>query len=86
VVIVLGIVIVALSATGSSTDSAAVNDCVTKPDNDNLKVVDCGSGDASLKVVGKVENKTQAEASINSAAICKPFSTATNAYWQGEIG
>jgi hypothetical protein len=86
VVIVLGIVIVALSASGSNTDSAAVNDCVTKPNNDNLTVVDCGSGDAVLKVVGRVENKTQAEASINSAAICKPFPTAMNAYWKGKIG
>ena len=86
VMIVLGIVITALSASGSNTDSAAVNDCVTKPDNDNIKVVDCGSGDASLKVAGEVENKTQAEASLNSAAVCRPFPTATNAYWKGKIG
>jgi hypothetical protein len=85
-VVVVGIVIAALSASGSNTDSAAVNDCVTKPDNDNIKVVDCGSSDASLKVVGKVENKTQADVSLNSAAICKPFPTATNAYWKGKIG
>ena len=86
VVVVIGIIIAALGASGSNTDSAAVNDCVTKPDNDNIKVVDCGSSDAALKVVGKVENKTQAQVSINSAAICKPFPTATNAYWKGKIG
>jgi hypothetical protein len=85
-VVVIGIVIAALSAGGSSTDSAAVGDCVTKPNNDNLKVVACGSGDAALKVAGKVENKTQAEVSLNSAAICKAFPTATNAYWKGKIG
>jgi hypothetical protein len=49
-------------------------------------VVACGSGDAALKVAGKVENKTQAEVSLNSAAICKAFPTATNAYWKGKIG
>lgn len=86
VLIVIGIVITALSTGGSGADSAAVNDCVTKPNNDNINVVDCGSSDASLKVVGKVENKTQAEVSLNSAAICKPFPTATNAYWKGKIG
>ncbi|HZE31252.1 MAG TPA: hypothetical protein VE198_07425 [Actinoallomurus sp.] len=57
-----------------------------KPDHDNIKVVYCGSGDASLKVVGKVDNKTQTEVSVNSAAICKPFPTATTAYWKGKIG
>jgi hypothetical protein len=86
VLIVIGVVIAALASGGSSSDSAAVNDCVTKPDNDNIKVVDCGSAGASLKVVGKVENKTQAEVSLDSAAICKPFPSATNAYWKGKIG
>jgi hypothetical protein len=47
----------------------------TKPNNDNIQVVRCGSGDASLTVVGKVENKSQAEVILNSAAICKPFPT-----------
>jgi hypothetical protein len=83
---VLVIVIAALASSRSNPDSAAVNDCVTKPNNDSIKVVDCGSGDAALKVAGKVENKTQVDVSLHSADICKPFPTATNAYWKGKIG
>lgn len=84
--IVLGIVALALASSGSNPDSAAVNDCVTKPNNDSIKVVDCGSGDAALKVAGKVENKTQVDVSLNSAEICKPFPKTTNVYWKGKIG
>ncbi|GAB2870797.1 hypothetical protein GCM10027176_85670 [Actinoallomurus bryophytorum] len=84
--IVVGIVVAALASSGSNPDSAAVNDCVTKPNNDSIKVVGCTSGDAALKVVGKVENKTQADVSLDSAGICKPFPTATSVYWKGKIG
>lgn len=86
VVVVVGIVIVALSAKGSSPDSAKVNDCVSKPDNNSVKVVGCGDSSAAFRVAGKVEHKTQVDVSLNSAAICKPFPTATSVYWKGEIG
>jgi hypothetical protein len=86
VVVVVGIVIVALSAKGSNPDSAKVNDCVSKPDNNSVKVVGCGDSSAAFRVAGKVEHKTQVDVSLNSAAICKPFPTATSVYWKGEIG
>jgi hypothetical protein len=85
-VIVIGIALVALTARGSNPDSAKVNDCVSKPDNNSIKVVDCGGGSAAFRVAGKVEHKTQVDVSLNSAAICKPFPAATNVYWKGEVG
>jgi hypothetical protein len=86
VVVVVGIVIAALSSSGSNPDSAKVNDCVSKPDNNSVKVVGCGDSSAAFRVAGKVDHKTQVDVSLNSAAICKPFPAATTVYWKGEIG
>jgi hypothetical protein len=70
----------------SNPDSAGVNDCVTQPHGNSIKKVGCGSDKAAMRVVGKVENTTQVQVTLDSAAICKPFPTATNVYWKGEIG
>lgn len=85
-VVVAGIVVAALSTQGTSTDSAKVNDCVSKPANNSVKVVGCGDSSAAFRVAGKVEHKTQVDVSLNSAAICKPFPAATSVYWKGEVG
>lgn len=86
VLVVAGIGYAAWSAHRSNPDSAKVNDCVSKPKDDAIKVVGCGDGAAAFKVVGKVENKTQVDVSLNSARICKPFAGTTSAYWKGKIG
>jgi len=86
VVVVVGIVLAALVSNRGNPDSAKVNDCVTKPENNSIKVVDCSKSTAAYRVAGKVENKTQVDVSLNSAEICKPFPTATSAYWKGKIG
>jgi hypothetical protein len=86
VAVVAGIAIAAWASHRSSPDAAGVDDCVTKPQNDSIKVVGCESGKAAMRVVGKVENKTQVQVSLNSAEICKPFPKATNVYWRGELG
>jgi hypothetical protein len=85
-VVAVGITLAALSAQGSNPDSAKVDDCVSKPDNNSVKVVGCGDSSAAFRVAGKVEHKTQVDVSLNSATICKPFPNATSAYWKGEIG
>jgi hypothetical protein len=85
-IIVVGVAIAALTAHGSSPDSAKVNDCVTEPANNSIKVVGCGDGSAAFRVAGKVEHKTQVDASLNSGAICKPFPDATKVYWRGVVG
>jgi hypothetical protein len=86
VLLAAGIGLAAWSSNRGNPDSASVNDCVTKPENDSIKVVDCAKSSAAFRVVGKVEHKTQVDVSLNSAAICKPFPTTTNVYWKGQIG
>ncbi|MDN3359157.1 hypothetical protein [Actinomadura sp. DC4] len=86
VVVAGGITAAALGAHGSNPDSAKVNDCVSQPEDNSVKVVGCGDAAAKFRVAGKVEHKTQVDVSLNSAAICKPFPTATSAYWKGEVG
>jgi hypothetical protein len=68
-----------------AASKAKVGDCVSQEGSDDLKVVECGSSDADFKVVGRVEDKTQAEAGISA---CGPFveAGAEQAYWEGERG
>ena len=68
-----------------AANKAKVGDCVSQEGSDDLKVVECGSSDADFKVVGRVEDKTQAEAGISA---CGPFveQGAEQAYWEGERG
>lgn len=86
VVVVAGIGILAWSSSKSSPDAAGVNDCVSKSGTDSVKKVSCTDAAAAFRVVGKVEHKTQVDVSLSSGAICKPFPTATSAYWRGEVG
>jgi hypothetical protein len=74
---------------GSSASSADVGDCLSGKSIDqssdkfqeaDLEVVKCSDGDAKYKVVGKVENKTQAEATDE---VCRPFTGAELIYWEG---
>ncbi|GIJ69094.1 LppU/SCO3897 family protein [Virgisporangium ochraceum] len=68
-----------------AASKAKVGDCVSQEGSDELKVVECGSAEADFKVVGRVEDKTQAEAGISA---CGPFvdQGAEQAYWEGEQG
>ena len=86
VLVVGGIGIAAWSSSKSSPDAAGVNDCVSKSGANSIKTVSCSDSSAAFRVVGKVEHKTQAAVSINSATICKPYPTAKTAYWRGEVG
>lgn len=93
--IVIGIVVVAVIGFGvraaidyfdkDAANKAKVGDCVAQEGSDDVKVVECGSSDADFKVVGRVEDKTQAEAGISA---CGPFveQGAEQAYWEGERG
>ena len=84
--VVAGVGIGAWSSAKSSPDAAGVNDCVSKSGEDSVKKVSCTDGSAAYRVVGKVEHKTQADVSLSSATICKPFPGAQSAYWRGEVG
>ncbi|HEX6681785.1 MAG TPA: hypothetical protein VF062_03280 [Candidatus Limnocylindrales bacterium] len=55
------------------TSTAKVGDCITETqDANDMKVVDCTTPEAAFKVVGVVDDKTQAEAE----ASCTTFATA----------
>ena len=70
----------------ANPDNASVGGCVAKSGADDIKTVSCSDGQAAFTVVGKVENKTQADVGLDSGGICKPFPTAKSAFWKGKIG
>jgi hypothetical protein len=63
---------------------AKVGDCVAVTGSDSIKVVGCDDAKATLKVVGRVEDRTQVDATLE---VCGQFAGAEQAYWQGtEVG
>jgi hypothetical protein len=88
ILVVVLVVVGGIAAAGwyfsrDAANNAKVGDCVQQQGSDDLKVVDCGSADADFKVVGRVEDKTQSEASQGA---CDGFADAEQAYWEGEPG
>jgi hypothetical protein len=90
ILVVVLVVVGGLAAAGwyfsrDAANKANVGDCVQQQGSDDLKVVDCASADADYKVVGRVEDKTQTEASLGA---CDDFTDqgAESAYWEGESG
>ncbi|WP_157630852.1 LppU/SCO3897 family protein [Kribbella catacumbae] len=60
----------------SNTD---VGDCVKETGSNGLQQVDCGNSEARYKVVGKVKDKSQAEATFST---CSEFKGTSDLYWQ----
>jgi hypothetical protein len=85
VAVIAIIALVGRQITGDPS-TAAVGECMSGTNADNLKVVGCTEAGAQYKVVGKVEGKTQSEANVNGGEICKPYPTAETIFWQGEQG
>jgi hypothetical protein len=83
VIAVIGLV--ARQVTGDP-DTAAVGECMSGATADDLKVVGCTEAGATYKVVGKVEGKTQTEASVSGESICRPYQGAERIFWKGEQG
>jgi hypothetical protein len=84
-VVVGGLIGAGIYLNRDAANKAKVGDCVAQQGSDDLKVVECGSADADFKVVGRVEDKTQTEASLGA---CDAFvdQGAEQAYWEGEPG
>ncbi len=59
--------------------NAGVGDCVKESGSNGLKQVDCGSAEARYKVVGKVKDKSQSEATFST---CGEFAGTSDVYWQ----
>ncbi|RAY12825.1 hypothetical protein DPM19_22665 [Actinomadura craniellae] len=89
--IVIGVIVALIAVAGyfarqSDPDTATVGDCIARGTGDSVRVVECTSPDSAYKVVGKVEDKTQAEFSASSRSICRPFPGVETAFWKGETG
>jgi len=87
-VLVVVIAVVALIAAyfrQGAAASARVGDCMQRTGTNSLKVVKCTDKNAKLVVVGRVENKTQIEASISA---CSDFDgkNVVSSYWEGKQG
>ena len=82
-VIVAGIGGAAWYGTHTAPAAANVGDCVTQTGSDSLARVSCTDKSAQFKVDGKLENKTEVDASLDA---CSPFPKATSVYWEGESG
>ncbi|GAA2836715.1 LppU/SCO3897 family protein [Crossiella cryophila] len=89
---VLGILLVVLVAGGfavyrymNSAQSAKVGECIAaKVEGEKVNSankVDCGNADAQYKVVGKYEDKKEADFKIE---LCEPHADTTDAIWVPE--
>jgi hypothetical protein len=77
---------------GGNPGNAEAGDCLSGKSIDersdrfqeaDLEIVECTDADAKYKVVGRVDDKTQAEATDE---VCRPFPDAELIYWQGRSG
>ena len=73
------------AASRHNPGSAKAGDCVRQTGANAVQVVDCTDARAEFKVVGRVEDKTEVDASLNA---CDPFADlgATQAFWSGPAG
>ena len=81
-----------MSFAGGGAADAKVGECLSGKSIDRssdrfqeteLEVVKCSESDARYKVVGKVENKKQNEATED---VCRQFQGAEVIYWEGQEG
>ncbi len=82
-VVIGGLIALGIYFNRDAASSAKVGDCVTQEGSNELKVVKCDDAGADFKVVGRVEDKTRAEASLNA---CDSFPDAQQVYWEGKQG
>ena len=85
IVVILAILGGVLWATRHNASTAKVGDCMKQTGANSLEVVKCDDPKASFKVVGKVEDKTQTEATFSA---CDPFEAQKpeSVYWEGKSG
>lgn len=80
-----GLLGVAWFETRHNGTNAKVGDCVKPGSGDSVTIVDCDDPSASLKVVGRLENKSETDAEIDA---CDAFDDlgADRVFWAGEQG
>jgi hypothetical protein len=81
IIVVLVVVPWAIIAGSDEPGRAAVGDCMVGQTADDMKVVECTDPTAEWTVVGRVEDKTEAEFTDNS---CDAFPSTDVAYYQAQ--
>jgi hypothetical protein len=66
-------------------ETAKVGDCMAGQTSDELKTVKCDDASAEHKVVGKVEDQTEAQFQ-QADNPCTAYPTAETFYWEGKKG
>jgi hypothetical protein len=82
-VVVVGLLGAVWLATRHNPSTAKAGDCVRTTGEDSIETVACDDSSAQFKVVGRVEDQTQTQASLSS---CDAFSSAEQVFWSGEQG
>jgi hypothetical protein len=82
-IVVAAILALVWVATRSNGENAQVGNCVTESGENYVKIVDCGDSSATLKVVARVEDKTQTEAQVSA---CNAYPDADQVFWEGKEG
>lgn len=82
-VVVAGILALVWVLSRDNGENAQVGNCVTQSGDNYVKIVDCGAADATMKVVARIENKTQTEAQISA---CAAYPDADSVFWEGKEG
>lgn len=72
-------------ATRHNPEGAKVGDCVRQTGSDSVRVVGCADPAAAFRVVGRVNDRTEFQASLSA---CAPFADqgAEQFYWSGKLG
>lgn len=69
--------------TRATPATEGVGDCLAQTRGNQLITVSCNDTSARFRVVGKLENRTVVDATLDA---CTAYSTATSAYWEGNTG
>jgi hypothetical protein len=74
--------------TRNQAENAKVGDCVAQTGSDSIKIVDCSDANAAFKVVGRLDDKTRAEAGYGLSSVCDAYKDQgyEQVYWRGEQG
>jgi hypothetical protein len=83
------LLVVALGLTGvfflarNDGSNAQVGDCLEQSGDNSVSIVDCGKPEAAFTVLGRVGDKTSAEATLSA---CDPFPDTASTYWESSDG
>jgi hypothetical protein len=82
---VVGTVAITRHDRGGAASKVSVGDCVQATKDKAVRVVDCANSAAEYTVVGRVEGRTEVDASMDA---CAPFQDkgVDQVYWEGEAG